>query len=306
MPNPKITGIVHTRDSAATLEAALASLAWVDELMVVDMESSDDSVAIAQRHGAVVHQIEIAPRIDGVRNRFVAKASGDWVLVLDSDEYLSDDAPELVQRLIAKQGQKHDAFALPRYNYLGEQVLLGGGRHPDYQIRLFKQGTVLWPDAHHTLPVVTTGPSRLWDVPPSHGPHIHHRNYRDLRQLISRQLDYALTDMYPDDPGSFDFAAYLARAHQQMAMRSEPEADGDLSQAMALVMAWDAVMRGLIHWDSLEPRPPLNMLDGFPRAAAQVPRWEIRLRRYLGRHLALRHLLKAVLARLRALLPKRG
>ena len=138
MPNPKITGIVHTRDSATTLEAALASLAWVDELMVVDMESSDDSVAIAQRHGAVVHHVEIAPRIDGVRNLFVAKASGSWVLVLDSDEYLSDDAPELVRKLIAEQGQKYDAFALPRYNYLGEQVMLGGGRYPDYQIRLFQ------------------------------------------------------------------------------------------------------------------------------------------------------------------------
>ncbi|MBU1274612.1 MAG: glycosyltransferase family 2 protein [Proteobacteria bacterium] len=306
MPSAKITGIVHTRDSAATLEAALASLAWVDELMVVDMESSDHSVEIARRHGAVVHQVELVPRIDGVRNRFVAKASGDWVLVLDSDEYLSDDAPELVRGLIAKQGQSFDAFALPRYNYLGEQVMLGGGRHPDYQIRLFKRGAVLWPDAHHTPPVVTTGPGRLWEAPPGQGPHIHHRNYRDIRELISRQLDYALTDLYPGDPASFDFAAYLARAQQQMAMRSEPETDGDLSQAMALVMAWDAVMRGLIHWDSLEPRPPLNMLEAFPRAAGQVPRWEIRLRRFLGRHLALRHLLKAVQRRLAALLPKRG
>ena len=129
---------------------------------------------------------------------------------------------------------------------------------------------------------MTTGPARLWEVPHRRGPHIHHRNYRDLRQLISRQLDYALTDVYPGDPASFDFAAYLARAHQQMALRSEPETDGDLSQAMALVMAWDAVMRGLIHWDSLEPRPPLNMLEAFPRTAAQAPRWEIRLHRYLG------------------------
>ncbi|MCB2189971.1 MAG: glycosyltransferase [Deltaproteobacteria bacterium] len=306
MVKPKITGIVHTRDSAATLDAALASLAWVDELMVVDMESSDDSVAIAGRHDAVVHHTQIAPRIDGVRNRYVAKASGDWVLVLDSDEYLSDDAPELVHRLIADQGQKFDAFALPRYNYLGDQVMLGGGRHPDYQTRLFKKGAVLWPDAHHTPPVVTSGPARLREVPPSQGPHIHHRNYRDLRQLIIRQLDYALTDVYPNDPASFDFAAYLAKAHQQMALRSEPESDGDLSQAMALVMAWDAVMRGLIHWDSLEPRPPLKMLEALPRAAARMPRWEIRARRYLGRHLALRHLLKAVTVRLRALLPKRG
>ncbi|BEQ15878.1 glycosyltransferase family 2 protein [Desulfoferula mesophila] len=306
MSDTRITGIVHTRDSAATLEAALASLAWVDELMVVDMQSSDDSVAIAKRMGAQVHHAEIAPRIDGVRNRYVAKASGDWVLVLDSDEYLSDDAPELVRGLIAESGGKYDAYALPRYNYLGEQVTLGGGRHPDYQIRLFKKGAVLWPDAHHTPPVITTGPARLREVPPSQGPHIHHRNYRDLRQLIARQLDYALSDVYPSDPESFDFAAYLAKAHEQMALRRDPQTDGDLSEAMALVMAWDSVMRGLIHWDSLEPRPPLNMLQALPSSAAQIPSWEIRARRYLGRHLALRHLLKAVRLRLRALLPKRG
>ncbi|MCB2228217.1 MAG: glycosyltransferase family 2 protein [Desulfarculaceae bacterium] len=306
MAQPKITGIVHTRDSAETLEAALASLAWVDELMVVDMASSDHSVEIARRHGAVVHQVEVAPRIDGVRNRFTAQASGDWVLVLDSDEYLSDDAPELVRGLIAEKGDRYDAFALPRYNYLGDQVMLGGGRHPDYQVRLFRKGMVLWPDAHHTPPQVTSGPGRLYEVIPGQGPHIHHRNYRDLRQLIARQLDYALSDVYPGDPASFDFAAYLARAQEQMAMRSDPDTDGDISKAMALVMAWDAIMRGLIHWDSLEPRPALNLPEALPQGTATMPGWQIRLRRFLGRHLALRHLLKAVQVRLSALLPKKG
>lgn len=274
---------MHTRDSAATLEDALRSLAWADEILVVDMASRDATLEIARRHATRVLETDVAPRIDGIRNRFVDEASGDWVLVLDSDESLADDAGGEIRRLIAAHGADADAFAIPRFNSIAGQVMRGSGWYPDHQIRLFRKGTVRWSDTHHTHPEVVTGRARLMELRPPGCLHIHHRNYESLRHFAEKQLQYALTDTYDPRPGSFDFADYIASAYEALATRDDAEHDGDLSHALALLLAWDRVVRGLVHWESLEPRPPLGLLAALPVAAGRVPWWRVRLRRLLGR-----------------------
>ena len=47
---------------------------------------------------------------------------------------------------------------------------------------------------------------------------------------------------------------------------------------------WDAILRGLVHWDSLDPRPPLDIVAALPVATQRVPWWQITLRRWLWRH----------------------
>ena len=67
---------------------------------------------------------------------------------------------------------------------------------------------------------------------------------------------------------------------------------------LATVMAWDAVMRGLIHWDSLSPKPPLAMLTGLPVAAGKVPPWRMRFKKWLGRRQSTRFVLHSVMYRM--------
>jgi glycosyltransferase involved in cell wall biosynthesis len=275
---------VHTRDSAATLEDALRSLAWADEILVVDMASRDATLDLARRYATRVLAAEVAPRVDGIRNRYVDEVTGDWVLVLDSDEVLADDAGAEVRRLVAAHGADVDAFAIPRFNSIAGQVMRGSGWYPDHQIRLFRKGTVRWSDTHHTRPEVVTGRARLMELRPPRCLHIHHRNYESLRHFAEKQLQYALTDRYDTRPESFDFADYVASAYETLATRDDPAQDGDLSHALALLLAWDRIVRGLVHWESLEPRPPLGLLAALPVAAGRVPWWRVRLRRLLGRH----------------------
>ena len=297
----EISCIVHTRDSQATLERALSSVSFVDELIVVDMQSQDETLRIAARHKARILHADPAPRIDGVRNAFLGEASHPWTLVLDSDEYLAADAEQNLRELIERHGDDYDAFAIPRFNYMGGVPLMGGGRYPDFQIRLFRRGTVRWHDSNHEAPELQSGSGRLMRLTPPDCLHIHHPNYDNLREFMAKQLDYALNDTYATDPESFGFSEYIARAQEQLALRSEPQKDGDISHALALVMAWDAVMRGLIHWDRLEPKPALDYLNALPAGAAKVPWTKLRARKMLGRHLPLKHLLAAVLCRLRRL-----
>ena len=285
----RIVGVVHTRNSARTLDAALRSLAWTDEIVVADMESEDGTREIARRHGARLVPVPVVPRVDGVRNRVLEGIGADWIFVLDSDESLAGDAAERVRALIEAHGSRYDAFGIPRFNTIAGRIMRGSGWYPDHQVRLFRPGTVQWSDSHHAPPEVVTGRHRRMDLRPPDCLHIHHLNYDDLRHFVRKQVEYALGDRYDDRPGAFDFSDYVARAHATLALRDDTGNDGDLSHALALLLAWDQIVRGLVHWDSLDPRPPLSLLAALPAGADRVPRRRIRLRRWLARHPSAAH-----------------
>jgi len=160
----------------------------------------------------------------------------------------------------------------------------GSRWYPDRQIRLFRKDTVVWEDTIHLPPLVVTNPNRLMGLAPDKSVHIHHRNYDDIREFLRRQLDYALSDNYDREPESFEFSDYVASAYEELALRTDPNSDGDLSHALSLILAWDHIVRGLVHWDSLSPRPPLGYLKALPIATERVPWWRVRLNRLLARH----------------------
>ncbi|MEO1069739.1 MAG: glycosyltransferase, partial [Cyanobacteria bacterium J06638_6] len=88
------------RDEAATLARTLESVQGVvDEIVVVDTGSVDDTVAIAQTHGAKVHSFAWVNDFAAARNESLRHASGDWVLVLDADEVLLPTTAQVLQYL---------------------------------------------------------------------------------------------------------------------------------------------------------------------------------------------------------------
>jgi tetratricopeptide (TPR) repeat protein len=91
------------RNEAERLEACLASVrGFVDELVLLDTGSSDATVAIAQRCGAVVHQMDWPGDFEPARNEALKHVSGDWVLVLDADEQLLEEAKQPLRQLMAQ------------------------------------------------------------------------------------------------------------------------------------------------------------------------------------------------------------
>jgi glycosyltransferase involved in cell wall biosynthesis len=91
------------RDEADRIEASLTSVAdLVDEMVVLDTGSSDDTIAIARRCGAVVHQMAWPGDFAPARNRCLELVQGDWVLVLDADERLRPEAIPPLRALIAE------------------------------------------------------------------------------------------------------------------------------------------------------------------------------------------------------------
>lgn len=259
-----ITLLVHTRNSERTLPRLLSSTGWCDERIIVDMSSTDGTVATAEAANCRVISIPVEPFRDSIRNRFLAEPSCEWTLVLDADECLATDAEEHLRGLLSQLDPDVDAIRMPRFNTIAGRVMRGSGWYPDHQVRLFRTGAVEYESAHHRPPRLLDGTRRMITLEPPHCPHIHHQNYSGIADFVERQVRYAVTDVHDSAPADFDFTAYLARAAAEFDARHQPGADGDLSYALALLMYWNQVVRGLLHWEHLDHAPSLPAEFPFP------------------------------------------
>jgi glycosyltransferase involved in cell wall biosynthesis len=273
-----ITVISHTCNSASTLQRMLDSVAWADELLIADMESSDRTCAVAEAAHARIIKLPRHPRVDAVRAAVLVEAKHEWIFVIDSDEYLAADAKASIDAMIAEYGQTYDAFAIPRFNWFGDHLMKGSGWYPDHQVRLFRKGAVTWTDSTHQGPTLTVPDQRLRRIEPPACFHIHHMNYIDLGHVISKQAEYARNDIYSDNISDFDFEKYLVDAFLEYRRRLDRERDGDYSVALATIMAWDKIMRGLIHWDRLGRKTELPDIFSLPVVLGQQPDRPLALR----------------------------
>jgi len=141
-----ITATIITLNEAENIRAACESVAWADEILLVDSESTDSTREIAAECGA---QVIVRPwaGFSAQKQFAVDSAKHDWIFSLDADERLS---PELHTSIAALQNTNEAALAdgyrmARRAFYLGRWIR-GGGWYPDYQLRLFNRRQGRWGD----------------------------------------------------------------------------------------------------------------------------------------------------------------
>lgn len=132
---PRLSGVVTTRDNGATLDACLASLAFCDELVLLDSGSSDATLQIAQRHGARIAAQPFAG-YGPQKQAAIELASGEWILLLDADEHLTDAGRDAIQRELA--APRAEGYRLPRQEWLFWRWPHPGTR-ANWQLRLFRK-----------------------------------------------------------------------------------------------------------------------------------------------------------------------
>jgi len=135
--SPDITAVIAAHNESANIEACIASLDWAREVIVVENESSDDTVDRARAAGATV----ISPKfttIGAARNNAINRAQTPWILVVDADERCTDELAAEIQKVIANPGG-HSAFRVPRRNYFLGKEIKHGGWGSDKPLRLFKR-----------------------------------------------------------------------------------------------------------------------------------------------------------------------
>ena len=141
-----VSAVLITLDAAASLAATLETLAFADEIIVVDSGSRDGTPEIARQYGARV--IEQAWLGFGRQKAFaVAQARNDWVLCLDADERLSPALAASIAAALGGTGEPaHQAWRMARCNrFLGRYLRHGEG-YPDWNLRLFHRAHARWSD----------------------------------------------------------------------------------------------------------------------------------------------------------------
>ncbi len=244
-----LTLLVFTRDNIDRLEPLIASTSWINRRVAIDMASQDGTAQRLDKGGFEVKSIEPMVFVDEIRNEYLSIPTTSWTLILDSDEYLADDAEGLIAQLIATADDMVVGFNIPRHNYFCETKLVGSGWYPDHQLRLFRTNQIAYSAAHHVPPRAIAESARIVTLQAPSCLHIHHNNYPTIEEFIRRQVRYAVTDVYPTSASSFNFDDYMLRAIEQFNIRYEGQEDGQLSYVTGLVMYWDQVIRGLMHWE---------------------------------------------------------
>lgn len=154
---PTLSIILITKNEAANIRDCLQSVAWADEIIVVDSGSSDDTAGIARNMGALVHVHADWPGFGPQKNRALAYASKDWVFSIDADERVT---PELRAELEqAMQAAEADGYYCPRLSQFCGSFIRHSGWYPDYVLRLFKRGTGRFSDSLVHESVLLTGRS---------------------------------------------------------------------------------------------------------------------------------------------------
>ena len=181
---PTITAAIIAVDEARNLCELLPQLSWVDEIVVVDDYSQDETAKIAREHGCRV----VTRSFDSFarqRNAALSAATSDWVLSIDADERPTPALVDEIRWRIAHD--RVDAFRVPIRSTIFGRPLRRSGTQNDVPIRLFRRGAACWTgEVHEVLRVRgRVGHLRHW---------LTHRTQSDLNEFLTKMHRYTELD----------------------------------------------------------------------------------------------------------------
>lgn len=190
----RVSVIVITKNEARNIGAALESVRWADDIVVVDSGSTDDTVAIARRHTDRV--VPHAWQGYGAQKNYAAGlAAHDWVLSLDADERVTPALEQEIRALLAA-GPAKRGYRIPRVTrYLGRWIR-STDWYPDRQLRLYDRRSGRWNDRRVHESVAVDGTVGRLEA------EIEHHAYRDIShhlRTIDRYSTLAADQMGAED-----------------------------------------------------------------------------------------------------------
>lgn len=133
-----VSVLIPAKNEEANLPACLTSVSRADEVFVVDSQSSDRSVEIAESYGAKVVQFHFNGRWPKKKNWSLENLpfSNEWVLIVDCDERITDESWDEIAEVI-KNPEFNGYYINRRVYFLGTWIR-HGGKYPDWNLRLFR------------------------------------------------------------------------------------------------------------------------------------------------------------------------
>ncbi len=188
--NPRISASIICKNEEHNIEECLRSVAWCDEIVVVDSGSTDRTVDLARRHTPhVIHHDW--PGYVAQKNYALDRTSGEWVICLDADERCTPGLRAALERELPAAGDLAGFEVRRHAKYLGRWINHGGW-YPDWKLRVVRRGRARWGgvDPHDKL--IPDGRVRRLDA------EIVHYTYRDFAhqlRIVNHFSDVVVEEM---------------------------------------------------------------------------------------------------------------
>lgn len=182
----KISVVINTLNESRNIQRAIKSISWADEIIVCDMYSQDSTSEIARKLGAKIFLHKREDFVEPARNFAISKASNEWILVIDPDEQIPESLSKRLQE-IANSMKQVDYIRLPRKNLIFGHFMQAAMWWPDYNIRFFRKGKIVWTDKIHIPPKVS---GEGLDLPADEKWAIIHNHYDSISQFLERMIRY--------------------------------------------------------------------------------------------------------------------
>ena len=271
----KITGCILALNEERRIEDAIKSLlGWTCQIILIDNGSTDRTIAIAQKYGALILSAPPAPNFDAFRNLAIEHSIGTWIFYLDADERVPDRLGPILQNLVEERGHEFEALMIPFRTYFCGLWIQHSGWWPGYtRPQLLKKGHFHYQARLHsgvevqgrTLPFPADDPELA----------ILHYSFDDITHYLTKLNSYTdgeALNLDADD-GSHSWQAQIAHfVHdwQYYYDRKQGYLDGMHGFELAYLSAVYRLLSRAKVWDLRRKRNEASANEPVPASIAEV------------------------------------
>lgn len=179
-----ISAVIITRNEEENIAACLDSVAWVDEIVIVDSGSTDRTEEICRRYTDRFY-FRAWDGYTSQRNAAHDLAASDWILSLDADERITPQLADEIRAVLAESPPDVHGYDLPYKVYYRDKWLRHGGFYPEKHLRLFRRGRGRYGDRIVHEAMTVDGRTRTL----TH--HVEHYTYRSVSDYLERMERYS-------------------------------------------------------------------------------------------------------------------
>lgn len=238
----QLSVIITTYNEEPNIQAALESVSWADEIIVVDSFSTDRTVEIARQHTRRVMQRQYNGPADQ-KNWAIPQARHEWVLLLDADERAPEKLKLEIQKYLNKENIPFDAFWVARRNFFMGKEVHHSGWQGDTVVRLIRRDLCRYNDRQVHEEIITEGLRVGWLENK-----LLHYTYRDMEHFLAKMRRYARWSAQDHEKKTKRVTAFHLMAKPLFRFFKHyflqlGFLDGKVGLVVSVVMAWGVFLR---------------------------------------------------------------
>jgi len=245
-----ISIVISTKNEEKNIRECLKSVNWADEIIIIDMFSSDRTLEISREFTDKIYQNDQNQILNLNKNLGFNKASFDWILELDADERVTPELKEEIKKVITSENPADGYLILFKHYFFGK-FLNYGGWNPDYHLRLFKKITAKY-DAKFVHEQITFNGKKN-----ALKSFILHFSYETIEQFITKTNFYTSREAVNLKTNNIKFRGYSLflsplKEFLNRYFRLRGYKDGWHGLIVALLMTCYMLILKIKHWEAVK------------------------------------------------------